>query len=169
MMDEGGNESASSAIGTKTRTVRTGSTRNLCTICDGKAGSSTSSRHRAPKTGSRTFAKSSGLVMTGASATRRTSTSYRYLDKHLERASAYCDFSRRRPSSSSTAATPSWPKVEVGGGGGERAAARVEQIKTYKLLDDEWQPGGGELTPTMKVKRSRSTRSTPRRLRACYT
>jgi long-chain acyl-CoA synthetase len=31
--------------------------------------------------------------------------------------------------------------------------ARVEQIKKFKLLDDEWQPGGDELTPTMKLKR----------------
>ena len=31
--------------------------------------------------------------------------------------------------------------------------ARVEQIKKYKLLDEEWQPGGDELTPTMKLKR----------------
>jgi long-subunit acyl-CoA synthetase (AMP-forming) len=31
--------------------------------------------------------------------------------------------------------------------------ARVEQIKKYKLLTDEWLPGGEELTPTMKLKR----------------
>jgi long-subunit acyl-CoA synthetase (AMP-forming) len=31
--------------------------------------------------------------------------------------------------------------------------ARVEQIKKWKLLDVEWQPGGEELTPTMKLKR----------------
>jgi long-subunit acyl-CoA synthetase (AMP-forming) len=31
--------------------------------------------------------------------------------------------------------------------------ARVEQIKKFKLLDEEWQPGGEELTPTMKLKR----------------
>jgi long-chain acyl-CoA synthetase len=31
--------------------------------------------------------------------------------------------------------------------------ARVEQIKKFKLLDTEWQPGGEELTPTMKLKR----------------
>jgi long-chain acyl-CoA synthetase len=31
--------------------------------------------------------------------------------------------------------------------------ARVEQIKKYKLLDEEWLPGGDELTPTMKLKR----------------
>ena len=31
--------------------------------------------------------------------------------------------------------------------------ARVEQIKKYKVLREEWQPGGDELTPTMKLKR----------------
>jgi long-chain acyl-CoA synthetase len=34
-----------------------------------------------------------------------------------------------------------------------RALARVEQIKKFRLLDEEWQPGGDELTPTMKLKR----------------
>ena len=31
--------------------------------------------------------------------------------------------------------------------------ARVEQIKRHRLLEDDWQPGGDELTPTMKLKR----------------
>ena len=31
--------------------------------------------------------------------------------------------------------------------------SRVEQIKKFKLLGDEWMPGGDELTPTMKLKR----------------
>jgi long-chain acyl-CoA synthetase len=31
--------------------------------------------------------------------------------------------------------------------------SRVEQIKRFELLGDEWQPGGEELTPTMKLKR----------------
>ena len=31
--------------------------------------------------------------------------------------------------------------------------SRVEQIKKYAVLGDEWQPGGEELTPTMKLKR----------------
>ena len=31
--------------------------------------------------------------------------------------------------------------------------SRVEQIKRFKLLDEEWAPGGDELTPTMKLKR----------------
>jgi long-chain acyl-CoA synthetase len=31
--------------------------------------------------------------------------------------------------------------------------ARVEQIKKFKVLPTEWEPGGDELTPTMKLKR----------------
>ena len=31
--------------------------------------------------------------------------------------------------------------------------ARVEQIKKFKLLGTDWEPGGDELTPTMKLKR----------------
>jgi long-subunit acyl-CoA synthetase (AMP-forming) len=31
--------------------------------------------------------------------------------------------------------------------------SRVEQIKRFHLVDDEWLPGGEELTPTMKLKR----------------
>jgi long-chain acyl-CoA synthetase len=31
--------------------------------------------------------------------------------------------------------------------------ARVEQIKRFHILDAEWEPGGDELTPTMKLKR----------------
>jgi hypothetical protein len=31
--------------------------------------------------------------------------------------------------------------------------ARVEQIKRFKLLGADWQPGGDELTPTQKLKR----------------
>jgi long-chain acyl-CoA synthetase len=31
--------------------------------------------------------------------------------------------------------------------------SRVEQIKKWALLEAEWQPGGDELTPTMKLKR----------------
>ncbi len=31
--------------------------------------------------------------------------------------------------------------------------ARVEQIKKFKILEREWEPGGDELTPTMKLKR----------------
>ncbi len=31
--------------------------------------------------------------------------------------------------------------------------SRVEQIKRFEILDDAWQPGGDELTPTSKLKR----------------
>jgi long-chain acyl-CoA synthetase len=31
--------------------------------------------------------------------------------------------------------------------------SRVEQIKKFKVLPTEWEPGGDELTPTMKLKR----------------
>src|SRR4051794_11228923 len=31
--------------------------------------------------------------------------------------------------------------------------ARVEQIKKFKILPEDWEPGGDELTPTMKLKR----------------
>jgi long-subunit acyl-CoA synthetase (AMP-forming) len=40
---------------------------------------------------------------------------------------------------------------------GVRAAnerlSRVEQIKKFKILEEDWLPGGDELTPTMKLKR----------------
>src|SRR5215218_3186130 len=44
-------------------------------------------------------------------------------------------------------------EVERGIESANEQLARVEQIKKFKLLDDEWQPGGDELTPTMKLKR----------------
>ena len=31
--------------------------------------------------------------------------------------------------------------------------SRVEQIKKFTILPEEWAPGGDELTPTMKLKR----------------
>jgi long-subunit acyl-CoA synthetase (AMP-forming) len=44
-------------------------------------------------------------------------------------------------------------EVERGVAAGNEQMARVEQIKKYTVLDSEWQPGGDELTPTMKLKR----------------
>jgi long-subunit acyl-CoA synthetase (AMP-forming) len=31
--------------------------------------------------------------------------------------------------------------------------SRVEQVKKYRILENDWLPGGDELTPTMKLKR----------------
>jgi long-subunit acyl-CoA synthetase (AMP-forming) len=36
---------------------------------------------------------------------------------------------------------------------GNAKMARVEQIKKFTILPDPWEPGGDELTPTMKLKR----------------
>src|SRR5688500_4456866 len=36
---------------------------------------------------------------------------------------------------------------------GNQKMARVEQVKKFTILPEEWQPGGDELTPTMKLKR----------------
>src|SRR4051794_9698422 len=44
-------------------------------------------------------------------------------------------------------------EVERGVAAANEQLARVEQIKRYTILTDEWQPGGDELTPTMKLKR----------------
>ena len=43
--------------------------------------------------------------------------------------------------------------VAAGVGAGNESLSRVEQIKRHTLLPEEWQPGGDELTPTMKLKR----------------
>jgi long-subunit acyl-CoA synthetase (AMP-forming) len=46
--------------------------------------------------------------------------------------------------------------------------SRVEQIKRYKLLSGEWQPGGEELTPTMKLKRRPIERKYEDEINALY-
>jgi long-subunit acyl-CoA synthetase (AMP-forming) len=54
---------------------------------------------------------------------------------------------------------PSFPEdrieaeVQRGVDAANEQLARVEQIKKFKILSDDWQPGGDELTPTMKLKR----------------
>jgi long-subunit acyl-CoA synthetase (AMP-forming) len=44
-------------------------------------------------------------------------------------------------------------EVERGVAAANEQMARVEEIKRYKVLPTEWEPGGDELTPTMKLKR----------------
>jgi long-subunit acyl-CoA synthetase (AMP-forming) len=44
-------------------------------------------------------------------------------------------------------------QIERGIKSANQKLARVEQIKRFAILPAEWQPGGAELTPTMKLKR----------------
>ncbi|HYU60634.1 MAG TPA: AMP-dependent synthetase/ligase [Solirubrobacterales bacterium] len=44
-------------------------------------------------------------------------------------------------------------EVEKGVNEANEELARVEQVKRYKVLPEAWEPGGDELTPTMKLKR----------------
>ena len=44
-------------------------------------------------------------------------------------------------------------EIERGVEAANERLARVEQIKRYTLLEEEWEAGGDELTPTMKLKR----------------
>ncbi len=44
-------------------------------------------------------------------------------------------------------------EVQRGVDEGNAKLARVEQIKKFTVLDADWEPGGDELTPTMKLKR----------------
>ncbi len=44
----------------------------------------------------------------------------------------------------------------------------VEQIKRHKLLDTEWEPGGDELTPTMKLKRKPIAEKYEKEIEALY-
>jgi long-chain acyl-CoA synthetase len=44
-------------------------------------------------------------------------------------------------------------EVQRGVDAANEQLARVEQIKKFKILTEEWEPGGEELTPTMKLKR----------------
>src|SRR3954466_12835022 len=43
-------------------------------------------------------------------------------------------------------------EVQAGVDRANEALARVEQIKKFKILPADWEPGGDELTPTMKLK-----------------
>ena len=47
--------------------------------------------------------------------------------------------------------------------------SRVEQIKRFKVIDGEWEPGGEELTPTMKLKRRPIDRKYEVEIEALYT
>jgi long-subunit acyl-CoA synthetase (AMP-forming) len=44
-------------------------------------------------------------------------------------------------------------EVQAGVDRANEQLARVEQIKKFRILPVDWEPGGDELTPTMKLKR----------------
>ena len=47
--------------------------------------------------------------------------------------------------------------------------SRVEQIKRHTILDADWQPGGDELTPTLKLKRKPIEQKYVAEIQALYT
>ena len=59
-------------------------------------------------------------------------------------------------------------EVQAGVDRANETLARVEQIKRYAILADDWQPDGEELTPTMKLKRRVITRKYAARIEAIY-
>ena len=59
-------------------------------------------------------------------------------------------------------------EVERGVNAANEQMARVEQIKRYKVLDEEWEPGGDELTPTMKLKRKPIHQKYEKEIEALY-
>jgi long-subunit acyl-CoA synthetase (AMP-forming) len=46
--------------------------------------------------------------------------------------------------------------------------SRVEQIKRHEIIPGEWEPGGEELTPTMKLKRRPIERKYEAEIEALY-
>jgi long-chain acyl-CoA synthetase len=59
-------------------------------------------------------------------------------------------------------------EVQKGVDAANEKLARVEQIKKFKVLDEDWQPGGDELTPTMKLKRKPITEKYKDEIEALY-
>jgi long-chain acyl-CoA synthetase len=59
-------------------------------------------------------------------------------------------------------------EVQRGVDAANEQLARPEQIKKFKLLEAEWQPGGDELTPTMKLKRKPIHQKYEREIEALY-
>ncbi len=59
-------------------------------------------------------------------------------------------------------------EVEKGIERANEQLARVEQIKKFKVLPTEWEPGGEELTPTMKLKRKPISQKYADEIQALY-
>jgi long-subunit acyl-CoA synthetase (AMP-forming) len=52
---------------------------------------------------------------------------------------------------------------------GDALLARVEQIKRFAIITDEWLPDSDELTPTMKLKRRPIAQKYASQIEALYT
>jgi long-chain acyl-CoA synthetase len=68
---------------------------------------------------------------------------------------------------------PAWAgdvaaEVERGVTAANEQMARVEQIKKYRVLPNDWEPGGDELTPTMKLKRKPIHQKYEKEIEALY-
>jgi long-chain acyl-CoA synthetase len=59
-------------------------------------------------------------------------------------------------------------EVQRGVDAANEKLARVEQIKKFKVLPVDWQPGGDELTPTMKLKRKPIHQKYAEEIKALY-
>ena len=59
-------------------------------------------------------------------------------------------------------------EVERGVAAANEQMARVEQIKRFKVLPVDWEPGGEELTPTMKLKRKPISQKYAAEIEALY-
>jgi long-subunit acyl-CoA synthetase (AMP-forming) len=75
----------------------------------------------------------------------------------LEPEAATADAARRGLSDASAAALATDPdviaRVKAGIAEGNAKLSRVEQIKRFRILPTFWEPGGDELTPTLKLRR----------------
>jgi long-subunit acyl-CoA synthetase (AMP-forming) len=59
-------------------------------------------------------------------------------------------------------------EVQRGVEAANESMARVEQIKKFTILPTDWEPGGDELTPTMKLKRKPIAQKYAEEIEALY-
>lgn len=63
---------------------------------------------------------------------------------------------------------PVWAEVERAIAAGNERLSRVEQIRGWTILDAEWQPGGEEVTNTLKLRRGRIQEKYAEEIEALY-
>jgi long-subunit acyl-CoA synthetase (AMP-forming) len=59
-------------------------------------------------------------------------------------------------------------EIQRGVDAANQSLARVEQIKKFTILPTDWEPGGDELTPTMKLKRKPISQKYAEEIEALY-